>query len=366
MANPHNREAHDRLCKLLEKQRKFRQADEERKAWLEDNPSDYFELISLISSAQVYLFDPEYAVIAAKQFLSNQKPEDTYYAWTNDQIGRLLIERQRPVEAIPYLQTAAKADPKVSDYWSHLSSAYLGAKRFDEAVATINRSLELYPGSASSHVQLGDALAAKGDLEAQETEYKAACNIDKDDPLLKTVRARRYVSLAKLQTKRKEFSEATATAAIALQLDPDDPYAYLVVAQAMHSQGRDAEATAERDKAETYIKQAMMKEKKPLDLAVPLAIFIDDDAPELIRLLEPAEKSLSAIEKVLLATGYFAAGAPEIGEAEFNKALENPKMNTAQAHFTLAGLLRQAQSTEKAVKEYSTAYAMDPENLTYR
>src|SRR5260370_35380018 len=102
IANPHNRDAHDKLCKLLEKQRRFRQAVEERKAGLEDNPSDYFELISLISSAQVYLFDPEYAIVAAKQFLSNQKPEDNYYAWTNDQIGRLLIERQRPAEAIPW------------------------------------------------------------------------------------------------------------------------------------------------------------------------------------------------------------------------------------------------------------------------
>jgi tetratricopeptide (TPR) repeat protein len=215
-------------------------------------------------------------------------------------------------------------------------------------------------------LQLGDALAAKGDLEGQETEYKAACNIDRDDPLLKTVRASRFISLAKLQLKRKEFPEALASAATAIQLNPDAPYAYLVRAQAMHLQGRDAQATTERNKAETYIKQAMAKDKKPPDLAVPLAIFIDDDAPELIRLLEPEEKTLSAFEKMLLATAYFAVGTPEIGEAEFNKSLEDPKMNTAEVHFTLAGLLRQAQWTEKAVKEYSTAYAMDPENVTYK
>jgi hypothetical protein len=29
IANPHNRDAHDKLCKLLEKQRRFRQADED-------------------------------------------------------------------------------------------------------------------------------------------------------------------------------------------------------------------------------------------------------------------------------------------------------------------------------------------------
>ena len=170
IANPHDRDAHKKLCKLLEEQYQFRKCVEERKAWLEDNPSDYFELISLISTAKIGLYDPEYALVAAKQFLANVKPEDDYHAWTNDQIGNLLTERERFSEAIPYLQIATKADPKVSDYWSHLSSAYIGAKQFDKAIGATTKSLDLYPASAAAHIQLGDALAGKGDVASRQRD----------------------------------------------------------------------------------------------------------------------------------------------------------------------------------------------------
>ncbi len=366
MGNPHDREAHKKLCNLLEQQNKFRMVAEERKAWLEDNPGDYFELISLITTAKIRLYDPEYALVAAKQFLSNVKSEDNDYAWTNDQIGTLLVERRRFTEAIPYLQTSVKVAPGVSDSWSHLSSAYIGTKQFDAAITATKKSLDLYPSSSSAHLLLGDALAGKGDLAAQETEYKAACNLGKGDALVRNVRASCFVSLAKLQIGLKEYADAEASGATALELNSTELSAYLVRARAMEAEDRAADATAERNKAEVAIKQVMANEKKPPDTTVPLAIFVLDYSLELIRLLEPAESRLTSFEKLMLAAAYFDVGRSADGEIEFRKSLEDPRSNTAQAHFSLAELFKDAGWTQKAMKEYGKAYEMDPENVTYR
>ena len=116
------------------------------------------------------------------------------------------------------------------------------------------------------------------------------------------------------------------SATTALQLDSNDLYAYLVRAQAMLLAGRSADATAERSKAETAINQLMAKKKKPPDMTIPLVIFVEDDSPEVIRLLEPAEKRLTALERMLLASAYFDIGKPEDGEAEFRKAFEDTKI----------------------------------------
>jgi tetratricopeptide (TPR) repeat protein len=366
IANPHDRDAHEKLCMVLEQQAKYRKAVEERKAWLEDNPGDYFELITLITTANFILFDPEYALEAAEQFPASVNPGDNFYAWSNDQIGTLLTQMQRFAEAIPHLEAATKVAPNFSDYWLHLSSAYVGTKQFDKAISASTRAVDLDPASATAHVQLGEALGAKGDLTAQETEFKAACNIDKDDALLKTSRATRYVSLAKLQIVLKEYPDAEKSAATALRLNPNELYAYLVRARAMELDGHTSDAASERNRLEVVTRQLMEKEKKPSGMKVPLAIFALNDSPELVRLLEPAQQQLTSLERMLLAIAYFDLGRSVDGETQFRKALEDPVENTAQSHFTLAELFKKAEWTQKAVKEYGEAYEMDPENWTYR
>src|SRR5262249_8113427 len=68
MADPHNRDAHEKLCALLEKRDEFRASVNERRAWLEDNSWDSGDLISLITIAQFRLNDPEYAISATRFF----------------------------------------------------------------------------------------------------------------------------------------------------------------------------------------------------------------------------------------------------------------------------------------------------------
>src|SRR6266446_8773640 len=66
IANPHDREAHQKLCSIIGKRRDYRALVKERWAWLEDNSWDSSELISLETESRFRLNDPQYAIAATE------------------------------------------------------------------------------------------------------------------------------------------------------------------------------------------------------------------------------------------------------------------------------------------------------------
>jgi tetratricopeptide (TPR) repeat protein len=265
-ANPHDGEAHKKLCALLEKREDIRSSVKERWAWLEDNPDDWLELAQLMAEAEIRLYDPEYAVTAAKRYLRNPNlsPEDIAGAGTD--LGRLLTKRGRAAEAIPYLEAVTKAKPDFEDAWADLGDALIKVDRLNPGIEALKKAVDLDPSSPSLHIRLGDALAAKGDLTGQETEYKAACNLGKHDSLLSNQRASRFVALAKLQIERREYDEADTSLDEALRLAPNANgfYAYLVRAQLLEKEEKLPQAQAQRKKVESMVAQEMAKEQRPL------------------------------------------------------------------------------------------------------
>jgi len=182
LANPRNKNAHSNLCALLERQGKYRQSVDERKAWLEDNPEDIGELISLKNTAGVMLNDPEYDIAVTKILISKLDPQDFMFGWANYYLGKQLVERDRVNEAIPFLAVATRTNEE-SEYLVEFGSALVRAGQVDEGIQALHKAVEVYPAHADVHARLGDALAIKGDKEGQETEHKAACNLDKSNPV---------------------------------------------------------------------------------------------------------------------------------------------------------------------------------------
>ncbi len=326
-----------------------------------------------MANAEVYLNDSEYAIAAAKHNLSNSNlsPEDT--RGTSYVLGKLLIKRGRISEGISYLEAEAKANPDIinfwADFWADLGEALVRNGRIDAGIEALRKGIDIDSSSPSLHVRLGDALAAKGDLAGQETEYKAACNLDTNDPLLANQNASRFIALAKLQIIRGEFEGADVNLDKALQLDPNALYAYLVRAQLLEKKGQVSEAQAQRNKAEAILVEERRKEKKnePLDTSAPLVVFVENDPRETVRILEPLRDSLTGFDKVMLALAYFDLGRKDDGIGEFEKAFAaDPKVDTAQAHFTFAEALKKAGLSQKAEEHYRRASEMDPENTTYR
>lgn len=366
-ANPHDRETHEKLCVLLEKRGDIRVLVKERWAWLSDNPDDWFELAQLMVEAEIRLYDPEYAITAAKRYLSNSNlsPEDI--AGASGDLARLLVKRGRAIEAIPYFEAATKAKPDIEEFWADLGGALIKTNRLNPGIEALKKAVDLDPSSPSFHVRYGDALAAKGDLTGQETEYKAACNLDKNDPLLANQRASRFIALAKLQIARAEYGEAETNLQEALRLDPNELYVYLVRAQLLEIKGQSIEAQTQRKMAEAQVKEMMKKEKGvPPGLSQPLAVFAEEDPQEIVRILEPSKDHLASIERMMLALAYFDLGRKDEALAQLDKFFEDQKVNTAQAHFTFAEALKKARLSQKAEEQYQKAYEMDPENTTYR
>jgi tetratricopeptide (TPR) repeat protein len=366
-ANPHDRETHEKLCALLEERGDIRASVKERWAWLGDNPDDWFELAQLMVEAEVRLYDPEYAIAAAKRYLSsnsNLSPEDV--AGASGDLARLLLKRDRASESIPYLEAATKTKPDFEELWADLGDALIKTNKLNLGIEALEKAIDLDPSSPNLHVRLGDALAAKGDLTGQETEYKAACNLGKNDPLLANQRASRFVALAKLQIVREEYTDAEINLHQALQLDPNAFYAYLVHAQLLEKKGQIPKAQAERKRAESMTAEQMKKEKSSLGISSPLAVFVEDDPPEIVRILEPSKEHLVSIERMMLALAYFDLGRKDEGLALLDKFFEDQKVNTAQAHFTFAEALKKTGLSQKAEELYRKAYEMDPENTTYR
>jgi Tfp pilus assembly protein PilF len=281
----------------------------------------------------------------------------------------LLIKRGRSSEAISYLKAATKAKPDMADVWADLGDALIKTNQPNPGIEALRKAVDLDPSFASLHVRLGDALAGNGDLAGQETEYKAACSLDKNDPLLANQRASHFVALAKLQIGHSEFGEAAANLDKALQLDPNELYAYLVRAQLLEKKGQILEAQAERKRAESAVTELMKKEKKSSFVLVPsqpLAIFAENDPQETVRMLELSKEHLTSIERMMLALAYFDLGRKDEGFAQLDKFFEDPKFNTAQAHFTFAEALKKATLNQEAKEQYRKAYEIDPENTTYR
>jgi|SRR2546427_3417217 len=368
-ANPHDEETHKKLCALLEGRGDIRALVKERWAWLGDNPGDWFELAQLMVEAEIRLYDPEYAITAAKRYLSNSNltPEDI--AGASGDLARLLAKRGRASEATPYLREATKAKPDMADVWADLGDALIKTNQPNSGIEALRKAVDLNPSSSMFHVRLGDALAGNDDLEGQETEYKAACSLNKNDPLLANQRASRFVALAKLQISRTEFKEAEASLDEALRLDPNGLYAHIVRAQLLEKEGQIPQAQAQRKKAELAVIELMKKEKKSSFVLVPsqpLAIFVENDPQETVRILEPSKEHLTSIERMMLALAYLDLGRKDDGMTEFQKGFDDPQMNTAQAHFTFAEALKKARFNQEAEEQYRKAYEMDPENTTYR
>ncbi len=65
---------------------------------------------------------------------------------------------------------------------SNLSYAYFLAGRLDAAITTATKASALDPKLGSAWINLGTALAKKGDLPAAERAYQRALSLDPSDP----------------------------------------------------------------------------------------------------------------------------------------------------------------------------------------
>lgn len=99
----------------------------------------------------------------------------------NLRLGMALVEAQRPSEALPLLELAARSEPPEPDALLYLGRCRLSLGHTADAVAALRRALDLFklppvdePRLGSTHYQLATALRRSGDTAGATTHFAEA------------------------------------------------------------------------------------------------------------------------------------------------------------------------------------------------
>ena len=119
-------------------------------------------------------------------------------------------------KAAAQFRASTQLDPAFPEPYKSLGDLFLAAPRrlFDQAVEAYQRALELRPFYADAHVGLGDARAAKGDVDGAVASYQKALLYNPGNPNV-------HMSLGKIYYAEKGlYYESVSSYKKAIDLDP--------------------------------------------------------------------------------------------------------------------------------------------------
>jgi tetratricopeptide (TPR) repeat protein len=144
-------------------------------------------------------------------------------------------------KAAAQFRASTQLDPTYPEPYKALGDLFLTAPRrlFDQAIEAYNKAIELRPFYAEAYVGLGDAKAAKGEVDGAVTAYQKALDFN-------PINARVHVSLGKLYYSEKGLYYESVTAyRKAIDLDPGYLDARMGLAEVYEDKGLYKEAIEE-------------------------------------------------------------------------------------------------------------------------
>jgi tetratricopeptide (TPR) repeat protein len=139
------------------------------------------------------------------------------FAQANFIKGEDLLARNKPKEAVIFLENAAADDPANQKTWLYLGIVYEQLNRFDEAIAAYRKILDKAGGLAANvAANLGNAYFRKGNTEFAEQFYTRA--LDED-----SVYAPAYLGRANTRVKTGALRDAIVDYELYLALAPHSP-----------------------------------------------------------------------------------------------------------------------------------------------
>ncbi len=121
-------------------------------------------------------------------------------------------------------------------------AAHAGLGQFDAAIASYRLALEIEPGDAKTHFNLGIALNGRGKLSAAIASYQQALNIAPDYVLA-------YINMGNALKDNGDLLQAIQSYEQALRIDPNFPEVYCNLGNALKDHGDLKEAIASYEKA---------------------------------------------------------------------------------------------------------------------
>jgi tetratricopeptide (TPR) repeat protein len=144
-------------------------------------------------------------------------------------------------KAAAQFRAATQLDATYAEPYKALGDLFLAAPRrlFDQAVEAYNKAIELRPFYADAHVGLGDARAAKGDIDAAIAAYQKALSYNAINP-------RVHMSLGKIYYSEKGlYYEAVTAYKRAIEFDPTSVEARMGLGEVYEDKGLYKEAIEE-------------------------------------------------------------------------------------------------------------------------
>jgi tetratricopeptide (TPR) repeat protein len=178
---------------------------------------------------------------AAVEFLSRAIEADPQFVAAQYALGVVHQSLGNRWKAAAQFRASAQLDPTFAEPYKALGDLYLSAPRrlFDEAIKAYGKAIELRPFYAEAHVGLGDALAAKGEVDAAVAAYQKGLDFN-------PMNAKVYVSLGKIYYSEKGLYYESVTAyKKAIDLDPGYLDARMGLADVYEDKGLYQEAIAE-------------------------------------------------------------------------------------------------------------------------
>jgi len=157
-------------------------------------------------------------------------------------LGSLLAQDGRPVEAIDVLSKAVSLDPGHAEPHFRLGLAFRDAGQLKPAIEELTAAVQLRPDHADAHIALGALLRGEGRTAASLEHFRDAARSAPE-----SVEARTNLGLALLEAGRPE--EAVAEHRRAVALAPDRPGPHNNLAMALQEAGYSGQAIAEYRKA---------------------------------------------------------------------------------------------------------------------
>ncbi|WP_263350473.1 tetratricopeptide repeat protein [Acidicapsa acidisoli] len=172
-------------------------------------------------------------------------------------LGVLYMQVGRYAEAARELNVSLKLRPENGDGWATLGSVYSKLDQLSDAVTALREAIRQLPQQPDPHLTLAAVLARQNQpAEATEERRKAA---DLMRANMNRQRAEVATNSANSQLKSGNLEQAVAQFREALSFDADYTEAHAGLAKALEQEGKTAEATAERQKAEALAKDASIK-----------------------------------------------------------------------------------------------------------
>jgi tetratricopeptide (TPR) repeat protein len=178
---------------------------------------------------------------SAADLLSRAIETDPSFVVAQYALGRTHQALGNRWKAAAQYRAATQLDPSYPEPYKALGDLLLTAPRrlFDQAVEAYQKAIERRPFYADAHVGLGDALAAKGDVDGAINAYQRALSFNAGNPKV-------HVSLGKIYYGEKGlYYESVSAYKRAIDLDPRSIEARMGLGEVYEEKGLYKEAIEE-------------------------------------------------------------------------------------------------------------------------